>query len=66
MKYDLIQSLKNDKWTIIALFIGFFIVFLFDISLTFFTAFITILSAYIIGDVLKVIFRKYKDAPTKK
>lgn len=66
MKYNLIQSFKNDIWTIIALFVGFFIVFFFDIQLTFLSAFITILSAYIIGDILKNIFRKHKDDSTKK
>lgn len=66
MKYHLIQSLKNDIWTIIALFIGFFTVFFFDIPLTFLSAFMIILLAYIVGDVLKNIFRKNKDASIKK
>lgn len=58
MKYNLIQSLKDDMWRIIALFVGFFIVFLFDIPLIFLTTFITISLAYIIGDVLKILLER--------
>jgi len=58
MKVNWLQSLKEDRLKVIAWFIGFFIVFLLDIPITFLTAFTNILSGYIIGDMLEVFISK--------
>lgn len=57
MNYNLFQSLKEDIWKIIIWFIGWLIAFLLDVPITFLSAFIIILSGYIIGDILEFIFR---------
>lgn len=55
---QMIKSLKEDVWKILIWFIGFFIIFLLDMPITFLNTFIIILLGYIIGDILDMFIRR--------
>lgn len=61
MKYNLFRSLKHDIWKILVWFIGWFIVIISNVPITYLTIFIVMLVGYIIGDILNIYFRNIKN-----
>jgi len=58
MSLNMSENFKKEIWKVVIWFIGFFIVFLLDIPITFLTIFIILLLGYIIGGLLKALLGK--------